>query len=42
VLVKFEDGVDTLFNDYQVRVKAQDGSPLNYQWVGGQLFICKD
>jgi hypothetical protein len=44
VLVKFEDagGPLTAFNDYQVRVKAQDGSPLNYQWVGGQLFICKD
>jgi hypothetical protein len=42
VLVKFEDGVDSLFNDYQVRIRSTTGQPLNYQFVGGNLFVCLD
>lgn len=42
VLVKFEDAGDQSFNDYQVRIHATTGQPLNYQFVGGNLFVCLD
>lgn len=45
VLVKFEDNptqVPFVFNDYQIRIHATTGQPLNYQFSGGNLFICLD
>lgn len=42
VLVKFEDGVDNLFNDYQFRIHANNGQNLNYTITGTTLNICLD
>jgi hypothetical protein len=42
IVVEFEDGVDTLFNDYRVEISTTNGQPLRYQVVGGWLQVCLD
>ena len=42
IVVEFEDGVDTRFNDYRVEVSTTTGQPLTYQIVGGWLQVCLD
>ena len=42
VSVEFEDGVDSLFNDYKILIASTTGQPVTYSWVGGQLNICLD
>jgi hypothetical protein len=42
VVVEFEDGVDTLFNDYRVEISSTTSQPLRYQIVGGWLQVCLD
>lgn len=40
VVVKFEDGADTLFNDYQFRIHEVNNRPLAYKFIGANLFVC--
>jgi hypothetical protein len=40
VVVKFEDGADTLFNDYQFRIHEVNNRPLAYKFIGTNLFVC--
>jgi hypothetical protein len=42
VTVEFEDGVDSLYNDYKISIAATNGQPVVYKWVGNQLQICLD
>lgn len=40
VVVKFEDGADTLFNDYQFRIHEVSNRQLAYKMIGSNLFVC--
>ncbi len=42
IIVEFEDGVDTLFNDYRVEIGTTNNQPLRYQIVGNWLQVCLD
>jgi hypothetical protein len=42
ILVEFEDGVDTQFNDYKVQIASTNGQPLTYRWNNGWLQVCLD
>jgi hypothetical protein len=42
VTVEFEDGVDSLFNDYKISIASTTGQPVTFTWVGNQLNICLD
>jgi hypothetical protein len=42
IAVTYEDGVDTLFNDYKILISSSNGQPLDYKLVNGQLFACLD
>jgi hypothetical protein len=43
ISVEFEDGVDSLFNDYKVLIGTTNTQPLRYEVLGnGQLKVCLD
>lgn len=43
ISVEFEDGVDSLYNDYKILIGTTNNQPLRYEVLGnGQLKVCLD